>query len=175
MSNAQKEQIIALQLELEAVKAKLAARDAEVPGLSAGAGYTLADVDAIEAARGKPYARLRSTVEQLATVTAERDRLSERAGHFHSCGIELNNATREAAELNAKLTDSAERHRRELERAAAAVWETAATRERDALLLGMVAAGEITPPAADRIAWSHGHVEPKAEDLAAIIAGVKLG
>jgi uncharacterized coiled-coil DUF342 family protein len=66
----------------------LAARDAEVPGLSTTPGYTMDDVDRIEAARGKPYAKLRETVEQLEELAAEfaeyrqddaQDRAAERA------------------------------------------------------------------------------------------------
>ena len=54
--------------EVTKLKAQLAAK--EIEGLSTGPSYTLADVDLIEKARGKPYDRLRETVK-------ERDALSQ--------------------------------------------------------------------------------------------------
>lgn len=53
--------------------AALKAREGPVPGLAEEGPYSLADVELIEKARGKPYARLRATV-------LERDRLRDSKG-----------------------------------------------------------------------------------------------
>jgi hypothetical protein len=54
-----------LLCEVERLKEELAKRDAPLEGLSEGPGYTKADVELIERTRGKPYDRLRATVERL--------------------------------------------------------------------------------------------------------------
>lgn len=63
--------------ERQRLRAQLAARDAEVPGLSTTPGYTMDDVDRIEAARGKPYVRLRETVGALSRRTSDSMRFAE--------------------------------------------------------------------------------------------------
>lgn len=59
--------------ECDRLRAQLAARDAEVPGLSTTPGYTLEDVAKIEAARGRPYAKLRETVRELDEALVRED------------------------------------------------------------------------------------------------------
>lgn len=57
------------------LRRKLEAREGPVPGLAEEGPYSLADVELIEKARGKPYARLRATV-------LERDSLRDFAQSF---------------------------------------------------------------------------------------------
>jgi len=54
---------------LASSRADVARLTAPIDGLSPGPEYTLADVDRIEAVRGKPYERLRATVLELDAVT----------------------------------------------------------------------------------------------------------
>lgn len=66
--------------ELEALRARVAelASTSPVPGLSDSGPYTLADVEAIEAHRGEPYARLRETVEAFDAAKAREAELLAR-------------------------------------------------------------------------------------------------
>lgn len=84
-------EVDALRVERNGLARELAQRDAEVPGLSPGPGYTLEDVALIEAARGRPYAKLRETVEQRDQLTAElaaSEALTEAALTERSAAIE---------------------------------------------------------------------------------------
>lgn len=54
--------------ERDALRAQVERLTSAVPGLAESGPYTLADVERIEAHRGKPYARLRATVEQVERV-----------------------------------------------------------------------------------------------------------
>lgn len=103
--------------ELAARIAELERRTAEVTGLSPGPVYMLSDVDAIEAARGKPYARLRATVERV--VELERELHLSRAATataeacLHSTERDLDAATERAEKAeaeNARLREALERY-----------------------------------------------------------------
>lgn len=63
-----------LHAEIDRLRAQVAAATSPVPGLADSGPYTLADVEAIEKHRGKPYSRLRETVQQLAAATADAAR-----------------------------------------------------------------------------------------------------
>ena len=52
--------------------------------------------------------QIESFRKQRDALTKQVEALEARAGHFHSCGLELNNATREAAEFKARA-EKAER------------------------------------------------------------------
>lgn len=92
MSKAQFEVIAGLRIELEQAQkriAELEEQHAPIPGVTDGTRdsepYTLDDVAAIEAQRGKPYTRLRATV-------AERDALKAQVAALRGVCVDLRNA-----------------------------------------------------------------------------------
>lgn len=69
------DEITTLRRERDEARAEVERRNSVVPGLSAGPAYALADVDLIDAHRGRPYERLRATVAQRDRLVAALERL----------------------------------------------------------------------------------------------------
>lgn len=67
-----------------------------IPGLAETGPYTLEDVDRIEAHRGKPYVRLRETVKELESLSAERDDAVARVVVLHGRMSDLEQERTEA-------------------------------------------------------------------------------
>lgn len=65
--------------ELARTAAAVAAATSPVPGLAASGPYSTADVDAIEAHRGRPYNRLRETVAERDALRAQVERVRKAA------------------------------------------------------------------------------------------------
>lgn len=68
---AMRERIDEYRIAWAKADAQVAALTSPVPGLAESGPYSLADVDAIEAHRGKPYARLRATAVERDALRAQ--------------------------------------------------------------------------------------------------------
>lgn len=113
MSKVQVEVIAALRIELDATKATLAKKRTEVADLR-DCGQDVVCRFAPGCQRhflehnGKLVAERDDARAERDALTKQVEALNARAGHFHSCGLELNNATREAVEFKARA-EKAER------------------------------------------------------------------